>query len=165
MKRMTIVLTVLLATAILPLYGRMQDDFQHRPGYYQYMVFRLTEDLALSEEQAERFFPLHRSYQDQKGQNHYQLALLSKEAYDKKDIGKADLEKYQQEERRLKLEELELDAAFCADLERFLSPEQVLRFMFFEHHFRDELSRELKERYHNMDQNNRQKNIENKKRR
>lgn len=158
MKRITLLFTVLLIALTLPLQARMQNEFHHNsPGYYQYMVFRLTEDLNLSEKQAEQFFPLHRSYQEQKRQNHYQMAELSKEAYDKKDISAADLEKYKNEERRLKMEEIELDAAFYKDLEQFLSPEQVLRFMFFDHHFRNELSRELKERYHDAGQSDRRR--------
>jgi Spy/CpxP family protein refolding chaperone len=157
MKKIILFTTLLLLAVTLSARGQMQNDAEHRAGYYQYMVFRLTEDLALTEEQAEQFFPLHRSYQDQKRQNHHQIASLSREAYEQKNVEKADLDKYQKELQRLKTEEIELDAAFYADLEKFLDPDQVLRFMFFDHHFRNELSRELKERYHKPDQDNKRR--------
>ncbi|MDD4960951.1 MAG: hypothetical protein PHX07_01815 [Candidatus Marinimicrobia bacterium] len=149
MKKTVILLLGIMIAAMLSAKGWMQDAPPSRPAYYQFMVFRLTEDLSLSEEQAERFFPLHRSYQDQKRLIHHKTAMLSKDAYEKKNIDKAGLERYKDQVKQLALEEIELDAAFYVDLEQFLRPEQVLHFIFFDHHFRNELSRELKERYGN----------------
>lgn len=147
MKKTVFLLLGIMMAATLSAKGWMQDTPPPRPGYYQFMVFRLTEELSLSEEQAERFFPLHRSYQDQKRLIHHKMAMLSEESYEKKNVDKAELERYKNQVKQLALEEIELDAAFYADLEQFLRPEQVLHFIFFDHHFRNELSRELKERY------------------
>ncbi|MDD3966853.1 MAG: hypothetical protein WC372_02035 [Candidatus Neomarinimicrobiota bacterium] len=149
MKKTALLLLGMLLAVSVSAKGWMQDNDHSRPAYYQFMVFRLTEDLSLSEEQAERFFPLHRSYQDQKRQIHYKMAMLSKEAYKETGIKTTDLKRYRDEVKKLSLEEIALDTAFYSDLEQFLSAEQIVRFIFFDHHFRDELSRELKDRYGN----------------
>lgn len=115
--------------------------------YYQYMIFRMTEILELTPEQAEKLFPLNRPYRDEKHALHMKMNALSEEVYDKKEITKADLENYKAEIKRLQNEESKLDEKFYGDVEKFLEPYQVAKLIFFEPHFRRELSKELKDRY------------------
>ncbi len=115
--------------------------------YYQYMVFRMTEILELTPEQAEKLFPLNRPYRDSKHALHMQMEALSEEVFQKEEITKADLEKYKNEIERLHQEEAALDNNFIDNVEKFLEPEQVAKLIFFEPRFRRELSNELKDRY------------------
>ena len=115
--------------------------------YYQYMVFRMTEILELTPEQAEKLFPLNRPYRDEKHALHMQMNVLSEEVFKSKEITKADLEKYKNEIYRLHNEEMKLDVEFIEDVENFLEPAQVAKLIFFEPRFRRELSHELKQRY------------------
>lgn len=141
-----LMITVLFAGSLLGA-GLMQQNSHPNPGYYKYMVFRMTEELDLTEKEAEKFFPLHRSYQNKKHQYHRELAVLSEKAYERENINDKDLQYYKEEIKRLNREEMDLDMKFYAELEDFLSAEQVVRYIFFEHHFRREMSRELKKRY------------------
>jgi hypothetical protein len=115
--------------------------------YYQYMVFRMTEVLELTPEQAEKLFPLNRLYRDEKHSLHMQKGKLSEEVFQKDEITKSDLDKYKKEINRLHEVEMKLDDEFIEDVEKFLEPAQVAKLMFFEPRFRKELSHELKQRY------------------
>ena len=128
-----------------------QPEPPKEPGldqpYYQFMIFRMTEDLKLTPEQAEKLFPLNRPYREEKQKLHFQMNILSDEVYQKKEITKDDLEKYRKEIVRLHQAEQALDDQFFNEVETFLSPEQVAKLIFFDPHFRRELSHELKQRY------------------
>jgi Spy/CpxP family protein refolding chaperone len=150
-KHIILILTLIIMISVSPLNGHMQEEPFSNPQYFQFMIFRMTQELSLSEQQAEKFFPMHRTYRQNKHQLHHDIITLGKEAYEKTNITKSDLTRYKNEMNRLKNAETELDASFYADLEKFLNPEQVVRFMFFDQHFRRELSRELKERYRSND--------------
>ena len=115
--------------------------------YYRYMVFRMTEILELTPEQAEKLFPLNRPYRDNVHSLHMQMNTLSDEVFQKEEITQADLEKYKNEIKRLKNEESKLEDKFIEDVEKFLEPKQVAKLIFFEPRFRRELSYELKQRY------------------
>ncbi|MBW6457539.1 MAG: hypothetical protein K0B52_00075 [FCB group bacterium] len=148
-KNIIVLLTLIMITGSLTAKGRMQDEPFPNPQYFQFMIFRMTQELSLTEEQAEKFFPMHRTYQQNKQQLHHEMITLGKAAYEKSDISRSDLGRYKNEVNRLRSAETQLDLTFYADIEKFLNPEQVVRYMFFDQHFRRELSRELKERYRN----------------
>jgi len=126
--------------------GKKNQHISDQP-YYQYMVFRMTEILDLTPEQAEKLFPLNRPYRDSKHALHMEMKELSEQVFEQKEITKADLETYKKEIKRLHMEEIELDDQFYNDVEAFLEPSQVAKLIFFDSHFRGELSKELKERY------------------
>lgn len=126
--------------------GKKQNSVNEQP-YYQYMVFRMTEELKLLPEQAEKLFPLSRPYRDAKHQLHMLMNELSEEVYGKEEITKADLQTYRKTIRDLQEQEFKLDDKYYTDVEKFLEPEQVAKLIFFEPRFRRELSHELKQRY------------------
>ena len=115
--------------------------------YYQYMIFRMTETLKLTPEQAEKLFPLNRPYRDSKHSLHMQMVALGEDVFNKNEITNKDLEHYKNEISRIRIEEAKLDDKFYSDVEKFLEPEQVAKLIFFDAKFRRELSKELKERY------------------
>jgi hypothetical protein len=84
--------------------------------YYQFMVFRMTETLELTPEQAEKLFPLNRPYRDKVHSLHMQMDALSDKVYQEKEITKADLEKYKDEIQGLKKEEAKLDEEFIKEV-------------------------------------------------
>lgn len=126
--------------------GNKEDCISDQP-YYQYMVFRMTEVLELTPEQAEKLFPLNRPYRNSKHALHMEMNELAIDVFKKEDITKADLNKYKSEIDRLHKEEMKLDDQFYSNVEKFLEPEQVAKLLFFDSHFRRELSKELKDRY------------------
>lgn len=155
-KLLTIIIIATLAIGGLSAQGMQEKRFdgsnqkEHCIGdqpYYQYMVFRMTEILELTPDQAEKLFPLNRPYRDSKHSLHMQMNVLSDEVFQKKEITKSDLEKYKNEIDRLHKEEMKLDDKFIEDVEKFLEPRQVAKLIFFEPRFRQELSHELKQRY------------------
>lgn len=127
-------------------YSKKANCMSEEP-YYQYMVFRMTEILELTAEQAEKLFPLNRPYRNEKHALHMQMGALSEEVFQKETVTKADLEKYKNDIYRLHEQEMALDKEFIEAAEKFLEPEQVAKLIFFEPRFRKELSYELKERY------------------
>lgn len=165
MKRLTtIIMIAVLSMSMLVAQGRHMDMPGEGQGrgqgqgqgrgksigeqpYYQYMVFRMTEELELTAEQAEKLFPLNRPYRDTKHQIHMQMNELSEEIFKKEEITKTDLDKYRKTLRSLQKKELDLDDKFFDEAGTFLAPQQVAKLMFFEPHFRRELSKELKNRY------------------
>jgi Spy/CpxP family protein refolding chaperone len=126
--------------------GKPEECISDQP-YYQYMVFRMTEILDLTPEQAEKLFPLNRPYRDAKHALHMQMNALSEDVFQKNVITRSDLEKYKDEIKRIQNEEAKLDEEFYENVETFLEPQQVAKLIFFEPHFRRELSKELKDRY------------------
>jgi predicted nuclease with TOPRIM domain len=72
---------------------------------------------------------------------------LSEDVFQKNVITRSDLEKYKEEIKRIQSEEAKLDEEFYENVETFLEPQQVAKLIFFEPHFRRELSKELKDRY------------------
>lgn len=126
--------------------GKKHDSINEQP-YYQYMVFRMTEELQLLPEQAEKLFPLSRPYRDAKHQLHTLMNDLSEEVYSKEIITKEDLQAYRKTIRDLQTQEWKLDDKYYSDVEKFLAPDQVAKLIFFEPRFRRELSHELKQRY------------------
>ncbi|MCK4813460.1 MAG: hypothetical protein KAT14_05935 [Candidatus Marinimicrobia bacterium] len=147
-KRTSILIISLLVAGSLFAAGRMQEEDCINPRYYQFMVYSLTENLNLTSQQAEKLFPIMRPYREAKRQCHNKMIALSEEVYQQDNINKSHVQYYKNEIRRLHQEGLELDEAFYAKIETFLSPEQVAKAIFFEQHFRSELSRELKKRHH-----------------
>ena len=126
---------------------KMHDDPPMNPQYYQFMVFRMTEDLNLTPDQAEKFFPLLRPYQNSKHDLHEKMAQLSDEVFNNNKIDKDDLERYKDIIKNIHLDEMKLDQDFYNEIEGFLTPEQVAKFIFFDQRFRMQLSHELKQRY------------------
>lgn len=137
--------------------GRRHNPVNEQP-YYQYMIFRMTEELELTQEQAEKLFPVNRPYRNAKHELHILMNELSEEVYSKEEITKADLQAYKKKIYDLKKQELDLDEKYYADVEKFLDPEQVAKLIFFEPRFRRELSRELKQRYVPENEKRREKN-------
>ena len=149
MKKWTNILIIsLFVASSLFAAGRMQEEDRINPRYYQFMVYSLTENLNLTSQQAEKLFPIMRPYREAKRQCHNKMIALSKEAYQQDNINKSHVQYYKNEIKLLHQKEFELDEEFYTKIETFLSPEQLARAMFFEQHFRSELSRELKERHY-----------------
>lgn len=126
--------------------GRRHNPVNEQP-YYQYMIFRMTEELELSQEQAEKLFPVNRPYRNAKHELHTLLNQLSEEVYSKEEITEADLKAYKKRILDIKEQEIKLDEKYYADVEKFLDPGQVAKLIFFEPRFRRELSTELRQRY------------------
>lgn len=145
----TISIFILSSLMLIGLFAQkpMGEGHGQKQPYYQFMVYRMTEVLELTNEQAEKLFPLNRPYRESKQALHMRMNEISEEVFLKENITKVDLNFYKKEIKRLHEEEQKLDEQFFNEAETFLAPDQVAKLMFFEPHFRRELSHELKMRY------------------
>ncbi len=159
-KGLLLIVIAFMLTGNLFAAGRMQNGPEPAPQYYQYMVFRMTEDLKLTSEQAEKLFPIMHPYREAKRQLHEKMMVLCERAYHEDAFTKKDQEYFLAEVKRLHLDELKLDDELYAKVETFLDPDQVVKFIFFEQRFRMELSRELKDRYQGEHKEHPKKKIE-----
>ena len=123
---------------------------QHSPRQSRMVrMWKLTEYLELSEEQAEKFFPRARAHRDEMqkiGEQRRELHLkFVKEIEDGKASGR-DTKKFADELHRLDLARLELRRKHIKDVEDVLTDIQLARYVTFDEHFMGQLRQRLDNR-------------------
>lgn len=115
--------------------------------FYEYMIFQMTRTLDLTPEQAEKFFPLYNQQMKKQKAMHDEYKNIMKDASELKKVNKKDLEKFQENVKAHRMNEVVQKMEFFDEVENILSPEQTLRYMFFEERFRRDLVDELQNRH------------------
>lgn len=114
--------------------------------FYEYMVFKMTRTLDLTPEQAEKFFPLYNRQMNKQKVMHNEYRNIMEDASELKKVNKKDLEQFQANVKAHRMNEVVQKMAFFDEVENILSPEQTLKYMFFEERFRRDLVDELQNR-------------------
>src|SRR6056297_2345961 len=144
----TLIMTVSIVFAYQGRPGLMHhgDPKFDNPKFYQYMVFRMTEYLELTPEQSENFFPIYNRHVKDERQIHKVRSLIAKESRERKKVSQSDVNGIRRQLDSLYAEQRKEKDRFYKEIDKILSPEQSLKYMFFEEKFRRELMEELKER-------------------
>ena len=124
----------------------------HRRGNRLEMMkmWQLTERLALTEEQASKFFPRYNALEKELrelGKEQKELFIeMRKMMGEDKEVTDKELERITKKVSELQQQKIKKKQKFFEDLDEFLSPDQRARYYGFELWFKDELRRGLEER-------------------
>ena len=108
------------------------------------MVWRLTEDLELSTDQAEKFFPRFRDHRNS-------LEVVGKQEremianIDREKLNKSDVKKTIEEISKLRQKRIELESEFVLSLDDILAPDQMIRLGVFKQRMMMEMRGEVRE--------------------
>ncbi|MDA3871100.1 MAG: hypothetical protein PF551_01950 [Candidatus Marinimicrobia bacterium] len=123
-----------------------QENCRMNPAVENYRVYQMTNNLKLTTEQSEQFFPMLRSHV-MKMQNIEQKILeLYKKVNNDNSIDKAEYRKIKDKLMGLENKKVSEKSQFVTDLESVLEPEQIAKYMFFDRKFRRDLRQHLKHR-------------------
>ena len=121
----------------------------HRRGNRLEMMkmWQLTERLALTEEQASKFFPRYNALEKELRElGTEQRELLGEMRGEDKEVTDKDLKRITKKVSELEQQKIDRKQDFFEDLDDFLSPGQRAKYYGFELWFKDELRRGLRER-------------------
>ncbi len=134
--------------------GPQERDFRGPKSKKQMemmIMWRLTEDLELTEEQAGVFFPKFKKHRDEMDQIEDELRKLGDDVRDKLDDEKEVSDKYLKNTLK-KISELEQKKiasrrVFLENLSGTLTNEQILRLSVFERRFKREIKQRMREEH------------------
>ena len=138
-----IIIIVLLSLTCINGKERKKDKME------MMMAWRLTEHLKLTNEQAEKFFPLFREYREKIKSLSQKEKSLNKELREKIDrgdtISNSELEKLLLSISELEQNKLNSKKSFISNIEGKLNNLQRAKMIGFEHRFRKEVRDEIKD--------------------
>ena len=113
------------------------------------MVWKLTEELALTPEQAEKFFPRFRQHRDELDEVKKMERALGKEMKQKlkkdKDIPEKDVKATVKKITELRKKHVDLEAKFLLGMDDILSPRQLANLGMFKQKMMRNIGGELRE--------------------
>jgi len=113
------------------------------------MVWRLTEDLELTPDQADSFFPRFRQHREEMEDLKKMTKVLGKEMKEKlrkdEEISKADITATVNKINDLKKQVIDLETKFLLGMDNLLTPKQMANLGIFKQKMMRELRGELKE--------------------
>ena len=114
------------------------------------MVWRLTEALELSPEQAEKFFPRFRKHRGEMDDIRKQERAIGDEVADnihqETDMSKDDVKKHIEKVSELRKKRIELETEYLLGMDDVLTPRQLARLGVFKERMMQDMRGELKER-------------------
>ena len=125
---------------------RQADSQRMRDRLSAVKMWKITEYLDLSEEQAEKFFPRTREHQkemDKLIQRRRQLYEDFQQKIDDGKVGTENVDRYIAETTRLDKALIELRTKHLQSLKDILTDEQLARFAVFNEHFRRQIGHQL----------------------
>ncbi|MCH7764572.1 MAG: hypothetical protein IIB95_12690 [Candidatus Marinimicrobia bacterium] len=138
----------LLAQSPAPRHDRDMDG-PRKEKMEMMMMWRLTEDLELTEKQAETFFPKYRTHQEEMEKLRLEgtksLQEIRELLNEKKSISDKDLDKAMKTFRELELKKTEARVNFVRSLKGTLTSEQRAKLMLAPHKMRQEARRNIME--------------------
>ena len=145
---------ILLIVALMC--GVSAQDFDHKDRVHErsdkmqmMMVWKLTDELALSPEQAEKFFPRFRQHRDELDEVKKMERALGKEMIQKlkkdKDISEKDVKETVKKITELRKKHVDLEAKFLLGMDDILSPRQLANLGMFKQKMMRNIGGELRE--------------------
>lgn len=125
------------------------NDRKKRPARIENMVvWRLTNDLELSTEQAENFFPRFRSHRKDiekisDDEREVYNSIRKKASGDDK-VTKSDVKAIVESIAKLRKKRIDLESDFILDMDGVLSPEQLIRLSVFKHSLMSDMKNEMR---------------------
>ncbi len=120
-----------------------------------YRTMRLTEYLNLSPEQADKFFPRQRQHRDEMRKLHARMrdvahSLDNEDGLIPEGLSSEDLQNLLKQIHELEDQENAMQKAYINEMQSYLEPYQVARYLNFEHNFRRELQKTMREKWKSM---------------
>lgn len=121
----------------------------------RYRSIRMAEYMDLSPEQSDRFFPRWREHREKMREIHRQMRQMGENMAGEGEMVPENLTAEELElmiSSLLDLDKKQMSAreAFLEEMQEYLQPYQVARYMFFEHAFRQELQQTMKKKWKSM---------------
>ena len=143
------ILFLCLFSGLLAQDNVMEKRKQRSDRMESMLVWRLTEELDLSSEQAEKFFPLHREHRKEilriREQERVYFEELREKIYDDKELTKADAENTIDRVSALRKKLLELESSFILGLNDVLSPNQMIKLSVYKEMLMEEMRHNMKD--------------------
>lgn len=126
-----------------------QFDGKRKQRMEMMMVWRLTEDLELTPDQADKFFPRFRQHREEMEDLKKMTKALGKEMKEKlrkdEEISKADISSTVNKINDLRKQGIDLETKFLLGMDNLLTPKQMANLGVFKQKMMRELQGELKE--------------------
>ena len=143
------ILTVLLAQR----YDRFEEDYRFIEGkrtarVENMVIWRLSEDLNLTTQQAEKFFPRfrdHRKEMDKIKDEERKVyeSILEKSGMDDK-VTSSDAKKIINTISKLQIKRIDLQSNFITEMDGILDPGQMVKFAAFKHRLASDMRSEMR---------------------
>ena len=143
-----------------------KDRWEEAPVRFERMesmvIWRLTDHLELSSDQAEKFFPRFREHREgvkqlEKGEREI-YESIDEQIADDKELSKADVKKTIDRVAKLRKERVDLETKFLFSMDDILSPKQMVKLGVFKEHMMHEMRDEMRDRKGKKGKKKRQKN-------
>lgn len=149
MKKMTIFLIGVMCLSAIAAQPKDGKNFEEKREQMEMMVmWKLTEQLKLTEDQAEKFFPVFRQHRDEMKAIRDEQRAITSELGEKVDRGDViSDEEIKQEMEKLKVLELkriEAREALFHKMEGTLNNAQRFKLLGMEHQMRNEMKKEIR---------------------
>jgi len=123
------------------------------------VIWRLTEDLDLSSEQAEKFFPRfreHREQLDEIGKDERKSLMdVRFKIRDQEELSKSEMERTIKKVSALRKDRVDLETEFILGMDDILTPNQMVKLSVFKQRLMKEMQNEMRNRKGKDRKNNR----------
>ena len=123
------------------------------------VIWRLTEDLGLSSEQAEKFFPRfreHREQLDEIGKDERKSLMdVRFKIRDQEELSKSEMERTIKKVSALRKDRVDLETKFILGMDDILTPNQMVKLSVFKQRLMKEMQNEMRDRKGKDRKNNR----------
>ena len=123
------------------------------------VIWRLTEDLNLSSEQAEKFFPRfreHREQLDEIGKDERKSLMdVRYKIRDQEELSKSEMERTIKKVSALRKDRVDLETKFILGMDDILTPNQMVKLSVFKQRLMKEMQSEMRDRKGKDRKNNR----------
>lgn len=114
------------------------------------VIWRLTEDLDLSSEQAEKFFPRfreHREQLDEIGKDERKSLMdVRFKIRDEEELSKSEMERTIKKVSALRKDRVDLETKFILGMDDILTPNQMVKLSVFKQRLMKEMQSEMRDR-------------------
>jgi hypothetical protein len=127
--------------------GQQTDDHQKRMEEYRAMkIAYFTENLGLTPQEAEKFWPLYNKYEQDKAELRKNRIDRSHEFAEKADqMSEEEAEEIVNKHIENRKKELQLEIQFNADLKKILPAKKIMKLYITEVQFREYMLRQIRE--------------------
>lgn len=137
--------TLFMALFSNPLWAQRGRGDQKREKVDALKIGFITKKLDLSEEEAQKFWPVYNKYHDELEKTRLSLKALHMENVGKIDkLTPTEAEKVLQEMHQIKNKEIEINQQYSLEFKKVLPVQKVVKLYVAEHEFKRELLRQLK---------------------
>ena len=130
--------------------GRWEEAPVRSERMESMVIWRLTDHLELSSEQAEKFFPRFREHREdikQLGKDEREIyESIRDQMDDDKKLSKADVKKTIDRVAKLRKERVDLETKFVLGMDDILSPNQMVKLGVFKERMMNEMREEMRDK-------------------